>query len=93
MVSSVNSHTIATRIGWHMWEIDLRFATGLPPGWRSKSSAPLQAVVKENLLHSFAHTPRAEYVVELPDGLPPPSGSEAGSYLRLIDFCITQLQV
>eukprot|EP00961_Rhodomonas_salina_P282477 3817232-Rhodomonas_salina.3 len=26
------------------------------------------AVVKENLLHSFAHTPRAEYVVELPDG-------------------------
>jgi hypothetical protein len=25
-------------------------------------------VVKENLLHSFAHTPRAEYVVELPDG-------------------------
>ncbi|KAJ1476594.1 hypothetical protein T484DRAFT_3086220 [Baffinella frigidus] len=27
-----------------------------------------EAVVKENLLHSFAHTPRAEYVVELPDG-------------------------
>jgi len=24
------------------------------------------AVIKENLLHSFAHTPRAEYVVELP---------------------------
>jgi hypothetical protein len=24
------------------------------------------AIVKENLLHSFAHTPRAEYVVELP---------------------------
>ena len=34
MVSSVNSHTNATRIGWHLWEIDLRFAPGLPPGWR-----------------------------------------------------------
>ena len=33
MVSSVNSHTNATRIGWHLWEIDLRFAPGLPPGW------------------------------------------------------------
>jgi len=33
MVSSVNSHTNATRIGWHLWEIDLIFAPGLPPGW------------------------------------------------------------
>ena len=33
MVSLVNSHTNATRIGWHMWEIDFRFAPGLPPGW------------------------------------------------------------
>jgi len=33
MDSSVNSHTNATRIGWHLWEIDLRFAPGLPPGW------------------------------------------------------------
>ena len=30
MVSQVNSHTNATRIGWHMWEIDLRFAPRLP---------------------------------------------------------------
>ena len=29
----VNSHTNATRIGWHLWEIDLRFAPGLPLGW------------------------------------------------------------
>ena len=29
MVSLVNSHTNATRIGWHLWEIDLRFAPGL----------------------------------------------------------------
>ena len=34
MVSSVNFHTNATRIGWHLWEIDLRFALFLPPGWR-----------------------------------------------------------
>ena len=33
MVSLVNTHTNATRIGWHLWEIDLRFAPGLPPGW------------------------------------------------------------
>jgi len=33
MVSLVNSHTNATRIGWHLWEINLRFAPGLPPGW------------------------------------------------------------
>jgi len=32
MFSFVNSHTHATRIGWHLWEIDLRFAPGLPPG-------------------------------------------------------------
>ena len=34
MVSLVNSHTNATRIGWHLWKIDLRFAPGLPPGTR-----------------------------------------------------------
>ena len=33
MVSLVNSHTNSTRIGWHLWEIDLRFAPGSPPGW------------------------------------------------------------
>jgi len=33
MVSLVITHTNATRIGWHLWEIDLRFAPGLPPGW------------------------------------------------------------
>ena len=33
MVSLVNSHTHATRIGWHLREIDLRFAPGLPLGW------------------------------------------------------------
>ena len=33
MVSLVNSHTNATRIGWHLWEIDIRVSPGLPPGW------------------------------------------------------------
>ena len=32
MVSLVNSHTNATRIGWHLWGIDLRFAPVLLPG-------------------------------------------------------------
>ena len=35
MVSLVNSHTNATSRRWHLWEIDLRFAPELPPGWRS----------------------------------------------------------
>ena len=33
MISLLNFHTNATRIGWHLWEIDLIFATGSPPGW------------------------------------------------------------
>ena len=32
MVSLVNSHTNATSKRWHLWEVDLRFAHGLPPG-------------------------------------------------------------
>ena len=39
MVSSINSHTNATSIGWHLWEIDLRFAPGLPPGWLPHSAS------------------------------------------------------
>ena len=27
MVSFVNSHANATRTGWHLWEIDLKFAS------------------------------------------------------------------
>ena len=34
MVSLVNSHTNATRIGWHLWEADSRFSPGLPPEWK-----------------------------------------------------------
>jgi len=34
MVSLVNSPTNATLTRrWHVWEIELRFAPGLPPGW------------------------------------------------------------
>ena len=39
MVSLVNSHTNATKIGWHLWEIDSRFAPGLPPGWSQGAEA------------------------------------------------------
>ena len=38
MVSLVNSHTHATRIGLHLWEIDLRFALNSTPGWRASAS-------------------------------------------------------
>ena len=33
MMFLVNFHTNATRIGWHLWEIDFGFAPGLPLGW------------------------------------------------------------
>ena len=45
MVSLVNSHTNATRCGWHLREIDLRFSPGLPPGWY------LCAVLQQQLNH------------------------------------------
>ena len=32
VVCPVNSRTNATIIGWHLWEIDLKFAPELPPG-------------------------------------------------------------
>jgi len=38
------------------------------------------AIIKENLLHTFAHTPRSEYVVELPDGQEV-ARSKQGSFL------------
>jgi len=50
MVSLVNSHTNATRIGWHLWEIDLRFAPGLPPGWNVGGARNLKVVLNERLL-------------------------------------------
>jgi len=31
-----------TRIGWHQWKIDLRFAPGLPPGWGAGGTALLR---------------------------------------------------
>ena len=53
MVYLVDSHTNATSERWHLWEIDSRFAPGLPPGWfsmvvqrggrRATTSLPLTA--------------------------------------------------
>ena len=37
MVSLVNSHSSATSQRWHLWEIDLIFAPGLPPGWKGQT--------------------------------------------------------
>jgi len=39
MVSFVDSHTNATRIEWHLWEIVLRFAPGLLSGWVDEGDA------------------------------------------------------
>ena len=61
MVSLVNSDTNATRIGWHLWEIDLRFAPGLPPGWLQSSGSrfakllcacPARAIAAEPRVHA-----------------------------------------
>jgi len=58
IVSLVNSHTKAARIGWHLWEIDLRFAPGLPPGRKrhrspSRSARPLVLYEKGFKLKPF----------------------------------------
>ena len=46
MVSLVNSHANATRIGWHPWEIDSRFVPQLPPGWY-RSTKPTVWIEKQ----------------------------------------------
>ena len=51
MVSLVSSHTNATRIGWHLWEIDLRFALNSTPGRMSRVMAKPPA---EEVLVRFA---------------------------------------
>jgi len=42
MVSLVSSHTNATRIGRHLWDIDSKFSPGLPPGWLPASRVCLR---------------------------------------------------
>jgi len=44
MVSLVNSHTNATRIGWHLRGIDLRFAHGLHPEWVGGQAASVPSI-------------------------------------------------
>jgi len=73
MVSLVNSHTNATRVGWHLWEIDLRFPLNSTPGWsRSKEEEADEAAFRKaypgygydgglpEVLADFAHLPRDE---------------------------------
>ena len=50
MVFFVNYHTNATRIGWHVWDIDLGFATGLPPGWLKRKEPGRTKMVSPNRL-------------------------------------------
>jgi len=49
MVYLVNSHTHATRIGWHLWEIDSRFAPGLAPGCADVPPAPRRSQEVQDL--------------------------------------------
>ena len=46
MVYIINFHSNATRTGWHLWEIDLRFSPGLPPGWPWELLPECQALLK-----------------------------------------------
>ena len=62
MVSLVNSHTNATRVGWHLWDIDLRFAPGLPPGRlraaRAVAPLPSQERNTSQVATTFTWKPR-----------------------------------
>ena len=54
MVSSVNSHTNATGIWWHLWEIDLRFAMHYLQG----GSKLLESSIRLFTRNSFERTDR-----------------------------------
>jgi len=45
-----NSHTNATRIGWHLWDVDLRFAPVLPPGWREIRACQRRRRIEDALM-------------------------------------------
>ena len=55
----VNSHTNATRIGWHLWEIDLRFASGLQGGERMTFDRKLKASKKGSKRTQYSLFPYA----------------------------------
>ena len=81
MVSIVNSHANATRIGWNLWEIDSRFALGCLQGgeeilcgtWLRRAFSSTSSAARRSVSSATC-------------------GTEAGSYLRLTDSCITQLK-
>ena len=62
IISSVNPHTNATRIGWNLWDIDSRLAPGLPPGWLVCSSIDgfVPHIQHANLI-IVSHKPRGKY--------------------------------
>ena len=51
MVSLVNPHSNATSRRWHLWEIDLRFSPGLPPGWW-RVRAYVGVVINDTVRHA-----------------------------------------
>ena len=86
---------------WHLWEIDLKFALNSTPGWGGSHRVLLhvdllqkgqKGVVDLGVCHARDHllaicqTVRRQQLKEMC------SGSKAGSHLRLIDSCITQLE-
>ena len=73
MVSLVNTRTNATRIGWHLWEIDLRFAPGLPPGRGGVAAAPVKSRHASPVSRprpSRSHVYRQEYLAHKKPPLP-----------------------
>jgi len=78
MVSLVNSHTNATRIGWHLWEIDLRFSPGLAP---FKSNATLEVThILNAALDTLDTRARLQTLFLIPTPLFRPSSSFRPSY-------------
>ena len=56
-VSLVHYYTNATRTGWHLWDIDLRFAPGLPPGWGTRTRTPPRTCTRPRGQPWGPHTP------------------------------------
>ena len=55
MVSLINSHTNAARVGWHLWEIDLRFADQLPTSGTKSPSRPFSSHVPASAAGLLEH--------------------------------------
>jgi len=78
MVSVLNSHSNAASRSWHLWEIGLIFAPGLPSGWP-----------KSSILHPNPSLPHQVYKSVTDDkDQPYPSLEVMPNILHLIVFFI-----